>query len=160
MNAHSRIIMRCFTGALLIAASLQVACSYISNFVVLNDSNKPIEVRYKIRDSSYEPFQLVPEPGTASESNLSRADNHWQPLSSQDYHLGGRTVTLTVQPHEGLRVESIPNYPGHEDTSAADRFQIDEIIIAGGSGELRIHGEETRIKFVEQSESLYLLRYR
>ena len=153
--------MKRYNTILVLALVLtQSACSYISDFVVLNDSEKPIEVRYTVKGSSYEPFQLIDEPAKTSQPNLPSTDNHWQRLTSREYNLDARIITVTVQPHEALRVESIPNYPGHDDASAADRFQINDIIITGGRGEVKIQGEQARNKFAEQSESLYLLTYK
>jgi hypothetical protein len=83
-------------------------------------------------------------------------------LKSGDYQLDRveRIVAVEVLPHEALRVLYITNYGGHDAVSDADRFQIDEIIVSGASGELRLQGDEIRRKFTEESESLYVLSYK
>src|SRR5882762_8438744 len=88
------------------------ACSYISNFVVVNESENPVDVRYKIKDSPYEVFQLVPEPAKAPATEFGTSDNQWTVLKSGDYRLDNQTRTITVklQPREALRVLYISNY--------------------------------------------------
>jgi hypothetical protein len=153
---------RYFTLAVFASVLLLSACSYTSNFVVLNESGKPIRVRYKLKTSAYEPFQLIAEPARVSESNLRNRDREWQVLKSSEYHLDreSRTITVDLPPHEALRVLYITNYRGHDDASGADRFEIDEIVISGASGEVAIQGDQTRKKFAEESESLYVWAYK
>ena len=138
------------------------ACSYISNFVVVNDSENPVDVRYRIKDSPYELFQLVPEPAKAPGADLRGRNNQWAVLESGDYRLDpqARTITVKVQPHEALRLLYISNYPGHQDASGGTRFEIDEIVLTGSRGEIVIRGDDARKKFAEESESLYVLTYK
>ena len=155
--------MRRYCTCLILACVLLLsACSYTSNFVVLNESGKPIKVQYKIRSHSSEPFQLTGEPAKTQEAKLRNRDRQWQLLKSGDYQLDHveRIVAVEVLPHEALRVLYITNYGGHDAVSDADRFQIDEIIVSGASGELRLQGDEIRRKFTEESESLYVLSYK
>jgi hypothetical protein len=138
------------------------ACSYTASFVILNESEKPLKVQYKIKNSPYEPLQLIGEPAKTAASNLRQSDRQWQMLKSGEYQLDreARTVTVEVPPHEALRVSYITNYGGHDGATAAGKFEIDEVVLSGSSGEIKFEGDQARRKFIEDSESLYVLSYR
>jgi hypothetical protein len=149
----------CFVFMLVLLLS---ACSYTSSFVVLNESEMPVKVRYRIKRFDAEPLRLTGEPAKTEEANLRNRDRQWRLLKSGEYllELEARTVTVEVSPREALRVLYITNYGGHDDVSDAGKFQIDEITINGARGEIKFQGDEIRRKFVEESESLYVLSYK
>jgi hypothetical protein len=138
------------------------ACSYTSSFVVINGTEQPIEVRYKVKGSLSDPFQMVGEPAKTTEVNLRNSDKEWQPLSPEQYSLDreARTITVQVMPHEALRVGRITNYRGHGDSSPATTFIIEEINLKGVSGDVRLQGNQARRGFIEESANLYTLTYR
>ncbi|HEX7998547.1 MAG TPA: hypothetical protein VF528_09165 [Pyrinomonadaceae bacterium] len=151
------LIILIFASVLLLSA-----CSYTSNFVVVNESGQPIKVQYKIKNSPSEPLQLVGAPAKTAEANLRNADKQWRVLESGEYELDreARTITIDVMPHEALRVLYITNYGGHDDASDAGKFEIDEIILKGAHGEAQYQGEQIRRQFTEATETLYLLTYK
>jgi hypothetical protein len=151
------LIILTFASVLLLSA-----CSYTSNFVVLNESEQPIKVQYKIKNSPSEPLQLIGEPAKTAGANLRNGDKQWRILKSDEYQLDreARTITIDVMPHEALRVMYITNYGGHDDASEANKFKIDEIIVTGAHGEAKYQGEQIRRQFTEASETLYVLTYK
>jgi hypothetical protein len=99
---------------LLIALSLlaltAAACSYSTDFVVVNESERPIEVRYKIKGFPVGPPTFTASPAKKDASQLgSRDRNIWKKLEPDEYRIdaGNRTVTVVVSPREALWVTSM-----------------------------------------------------
>ena len=57
---------------LLVFTMSVVACSYSTNFVVVNESNQTIEVRYKIKRFPNEPLSLTARPAKIAASEIAR----------------------------------------------------------------------------------------
>jgi hypothetical protein len=147
---------------ILAAVSLFSACSYITDFAVLNESGQPIEVRYKVKNYPG-PFTPPVAPATISTSQLSTKGNEqWSQLTSAGYQLDqqSRTVTVRVLAHQALRIATLHNYGGHEDSGDAQEFPVDEIIIMGVDGERRFMGQQARTTFSKASRALYTLTYK
>lgn len=128
-----------FLILLLAAVSLFTARSYITDFVVINESSQPVEVRYKIRNF---PGAFTPPvaPATVATSQLSTKGNQqWNQLTSAEYQLDqeSRTVIARVLPHHALRIATMHHYGGHEDSGDAQDFPVEEITILGADGERR-----------------------
>ena len=138
-------------------------CSYSTAFVVVNDSEQPIEVRYKVkRDAG-----VLSSTDTPAKIAASQIANHyrtqWRILSSAEYQTNRTdraiTVTVTVLPHEALWVTSMFHYIGDEDPNDVASWPIDEISIAGANGGMTFTGQKTRKSFVYVSRVLYTLKY-
>ena len=151
------LIFLTFALALLLAA-----CSYTTNFVVVNATDRPLELRYKIKASARDPLQLAGELLKTAEENLRADDRQWQRLSPEEYAVDreARTVTLRVMPHEAVVVRRLTNYGGHDDTSDAEAFAVEEINLGGAGGEVKLQGDEARRGFVRESDNLYTLTYK
>jgi hypothetical protein len=142
--------------------SLLVACSYITDFVVVNESDQPIEVRYKIKNFPG-PFSPPVVPATLASSQLSTKGNQeWNKLNSDRYQLvqESRTVVVRVMPHEALLVANMHNYSGHGDAWDAKEFPIEEITVRGAGGEMKLADQQARTTFSEVSRALYTLTYK
>jgi hypothetical protein len=141
---------------------LSAACSYTTDFVVINNSAQPIDVLYRIKQFPGE-FGLPDKPATIAASQLdSHGGQQWKPLASDTYHVdqSTRTATVRVMPGDALRVTATSSYGGHEDAWDANEFPIDEIIVSGGNGELRLTGPQARTTFTKVSLALYTLTYK
>jgi hypothetical protein len=157
-----RKMRRCLTILILAPVVLLSACSFTTNFVVVNESAQAVVVKYRIKDSRSEPFQVVGGPAKLDEANLRDREKQWQVLKDGEYQLDRETRTVTVEllPHEALRVQQTSNYSSHDDEYSASKFEIEEITLSGASGELKIRGEQTRRYFVEETDTLYVLSYK
>jgi hypothetical protein len=126
--------MRCaIIIALLVAVFLLTSSSYITDFVVINESDHLAEVRYKVKDFPG-PFGPPVAPAVIVASQLSASgDQQWKALTYNQYLLGqeSRTVIVHLEQHEALRVVSIHKYGGHRDPRDAKGFPIEEISITG-----------------------------
>src|SRR3712207_5071210 len=99
----------CLTFAL---ALLLAACSSTTDFVVVNASARPLELRYKVKASARDPLQLAGELLKTGEENLRNGDKGWQRLSPEEYAVDreARAVTVRVMPREAVAVRRLTNY--------------------------------------------------
>jgi len=137
-------------------------CSYITDFVVVNNSAQPIEVRYRVKQFPSE-FGLPDKPAIILASLLdSHGGQQWNVLTSGQFAVdqGNRAVTVRVMPGDGLRVADMVNYSGHEDAWDANEFPVDGITISGTNGNVELAGPKTRTAFAEVSLALYTLTYK
>jgi hypothetical protein len=140
------------------------ACSYSTAFVVVNDSDHPIEVRYKVnRDAGVLSSTDTPAKIAASQvANRYRAQ--WRNLSPAEYQTSknDRTITVivNVMPHEALWVTTMFHYVGDEDPNDVASWPIDEISLAGTNGGMTFTGQKARKSFSYVSRLLYTLTYK
>lgn len=151
------LIFLTFALALLLAA-----CSYTTNFVILNDTDQPVELRYKVKASERDPVQVAGDPQKTAGEKLRDSDREWRLLVPGEYSVdrAARTVSIRVMPHEAVLVRRLTNYGGHDDTSDAEAFAVEEIRLSGASGEVILQGEQARRSFLRESDNLYTLTYK
>jgi hypothetical protein len=129
---------------------------------VINESDHPAEIRYKIKDFP-SPFGPPVAPATIAASQLStHGAQQWKVLTSDQYQLdqGNRTVIVRLDQHEALRIASMHKYGGHQDPRDAKDFPIDEITVTGEVGEISLNGQQARTTFSDVSRALYTLTYK
>lgn len=147
---------------ILFAASF-AACSYSTDFVVVNESNQPIEVIYRIRQFANEPLAVDPQPAKISASQIqSRDRTAWRKLTTGEFQLNQetRTVTVHVLPNEALAVTQMFHYIGDEDPNDITNWRLDEITVSGASGSMTFTGDASRKSFKYVSRVLYTLTYK
>lgn len=136
-------------------------CSYKTEFVVLNQLDSPIEVRYKIKNhpGTFSP-PVAPSSIPASDLNP-KGNQQWALVPSTRIKLDedNRTVSVRVGPHEALLVTTMHHYVGHDDLGDAQEFPIEEINVSGPRGEINLVGEQARRSFSQVSRALYTLAY-
>ena len=140
---------------LILFALAHSACSYATDFVVINESDAPIEVRYRIKNVPG-PYALRETPATIATSQLNaHGDHQWNELPPTRYNLDqeSRTITVNVMPNEALLILKM-------DTRDAELFLFEEITVAGANGEMRLTGQQARRAFSEVSRDLYTLTYK
>jgi len=143
-------------------------CSYLTNFVVINATDRPIEIQYVIKQpgDSSPPFsvtQTLPiTPAIKSVLQLGQ-QTEWRELSAAQYTFDpdNRRVGVSLMPNEALRIDKQNLVDGKvDDASLAAKFSIEEINIMGGYGEIKLQGEQVRKMFVAESRKLYTLTYK
>jgi hypothetical protein len=137
------------------------ACSWAIEFVVINESNQPIEVRSKV---SYSPGDTNPfigiTPSIAKASSLRAGDREWRRLSEAEYRLDqvNRTVIVRVMPGDAFLIARF------HDTSIRngepEYFAFEEIAISGAYGGIRLDGRQAVKAFSAESDRLYVLAYK
>lgn len=152
--------------ALLIAyLPLLSACSYSTDFVVVNESTQPIEIRYQVKKSPAGPLAISGIPATIEAFQLSpHGGQAWKELTADQYKVleedSNETVAVRIAPHEAVRLTRLLEYGGHADPGEANHFPIEKIDIKGATGELKLEGQSARTSFSEVSRALYTLTYK
>jgi len=147
---------------LLCSLLLLTGCSYITDFAVINESDQPVEVRYKIKNYPGS-FSPPVTPATIAASQLStKGDRQWNKLAPDRFQLDqdNRAVVVRVMPHEALLVADMHNYGGHEATWDAKEFPIVQLTVKGSRGEITFTNDDARRSFSEVSRALYTLTYK
>jgi hypothetical protein len=129
------------------------ACSYIANFVVVNASDRDIQVRYKSK-SLHPTFVL----GVKEVSQVGQ-EVPWQDLSASEVAFDPDTLTVTVslKPGEALRIDSVLD---DDEVQRAAMFSIVEIDIKSASGEMKLQGDQLYKSFVAGRNDFYILTYK
>jgi len=140
------------------------ACSFGSNFVVANESNDRIQIRYVVKKGNNPEYpRSLPEiPGVMLISELDDGHTAWRDLSSPmlTYNETTRTAVVTLMPNEAVRIELVSETRCEDIDKHFDRFEIEEISITGVSGTLRLTGEQTVKSFTARSKTTCVLTYR
>jgi hypothetical protein len=144
--------------ALLAYACLLTGCSYLTDFVVVNESDQSVQVHFRIKDYPG-PFAPPIAPATIAISGLSTKGNDvWDELpgGADRVDQENRTITVELISQNALRIARLHNY-AREDSSDAARFPVEEILVTGQSGDMKLTGEQLRLACVEKSKALYSL---
>ena len=139
------------------------ACSYSTEFVVVNESDRPIEVRYKAKRFPNEPPDFTARPAKMLASQLGNHDRQqWKNLTPDQYQVDreNRTVTVNVMPREALWVTNMFHYFGDDDPNDVANWPIEEISIMGAGGGMTFTGDKSRQSFSYVSRVLYSLTYK
>ena len=151
--------MRRFTLVVLAAFLCSfAACSFATNFVIVNESDSPVIVRYEIKEFPGE-FYLPEKPVVVAASDLSEDGPEWKPIQFE-VDEATRSVTTQLMPGEALRIARLNSYMGHDDPNSADDFQIRTITVSGTHGQLNLTDEQARTTFTKVSSALYTLTYK
>jgi hypothetical protein len=151
--------MRRLTGFVLVGSLvLFSACSYVTDFVVVNESDGPITIRYEIKDYPG-PFYPPDVPGVVPASQLSEDGQQWNPVQFE-LDEATRSVTTRLMANQALRIATMNHYSSHDDPNDAQKFQIRRIIVSGPRGELDLTDEQARTSFKKVARTLYTLTYR
>jgi hypothetical protein len=141
-----------FLALLLLLVCTLTACSFSTDFVIVNASNSPIEVRYKIGETGINALDVAGRPATLAVSKLSSRE--WQELSSTQYAFdqGARTVTVSLMPDTALRVTRVRDW---SESSTMPSFIIQEVNIIAASGEIILKGDQVYKSFVAPPRSFF-----
>ena len=151
-------------ACLLVAVVLFTACSYLTDFVVVNKSDRPIEVRYKLRKpaSPLSPSRIPLLPGVKSTSELDQ-QVPWRELGSSEYAFDAdkRVVSVSVLPGQVLRIAQYNLQDGNmTNAEQAKMFFVEELAVSGNNGEVIKNGDDVYESFVPESTNIRALVYR
>ena len=136
------------------------ACSYRYDFVVINKTDAPIEVRYQLKRWTPEtPGKFVDfhPPAKLTVGEFQKSEHHWQDVLKGQYSFDNLTGTFTVSvaPDEVLLVDFAYNYRGDD-----NEFDLAAIHITGTKGSIDLQGRQAQTQFKIESDTRYVLRYR
>lgn len=133
-------------------------CSYGYDFVVINKSNVPIQVQYKLKRHTETPGKFVDiiPPAKLPIQEFQKSKYEWRKLSKEEYGWDNSTATFTVSvaPDEVLLVDHAVNYVGSE-----DQFNLASLKISGANGSIELEGKQAQTQF-KGSDTKYVLEYR
>ena len=152
--------MRRFVLLIALGASVisTAACSYVTDFVIVNESDAPVIVRYEANDAPG-PFAPSVDPAVVPAADLSEDGQQWAPTEFQ-VDLASRSVTTRLMPGQALRIATMNHYSGHDYPNDAYKYQIRRITVSGNRGELELSGEQARTGFTKIARTLYTLTYK
>lgn len=141
-----------FAGLLLLLALTTAACSFTVDFAVINVSEQPVEITYRIGATGIEPLAATRKPAVLPASRISSRE--WQELSPAEYAFDSekRTVTVSLQPGQALRVYQGSDSDAH---NAGDNFIIRELSLKGAGGEVTFKGDQVYKGFVAVPTPFY-----
>lgn len=139
---------------------LLAGCSYRYDFVVVNKSEGPIQVQYRLKRHTPETpgkFVDINPPAKLTLQDFQKSKHEWRNLSKDEYGWDNPTGTFTVSvaPDEVLLVDYTYNYDGSE-----DQFDLASIKITGAKGSIDLEGKQAQTQFKIESDTKYVLQYR
>lgn len=143
---------------LLASLLLFAACSYTTDFVIVNETDGPITVRYEVEDFPGQ-FYVPLTPEVVAASELSEHDKQWNPVQFE-VDEASRSVTTRLMPGQALRIATMNSYGGHDDPNSAYKYSLRRITVSGSRGELDLMGEQARTTFTKVTRGLFTLTYR
>jgi hypothetical protein len=143
---------------LIVLASLSSGgCSFSTDYVVVNSSGGPLQVNYTIAPTSIDPLAAtgVGIPAMLPTSELNGKPREWRKLTVAEFAFdrSNRTVTVSLPPNQGLLITRGGDY--NPNPPVAEKFIIEEIHIAGPSGEMILKGDAVRKAFVVAPKPFY-----
>jgi hypothetical protein len=155
--------LRTLTAALVLLALVVslAACSYATEFVIVNESTQVLRIDYRVKEV---PGDFAPPvtPSILPASQLSSHENQeWTRLASEQYEIdpAQRTVSVRIMPGQALLLCRMSNYGG-SDAWDAKEFPLEQIRMEGASGVVLLSGEQARTRFTQASRVLYGLDYK
>ena len=132
-------------------------CSYRYDFVVINKSDRPIEVQYKLKRHPSGQYADITTPAKVLLSEFEKAEYQWRNLAKDQYQFDDLTGTfkVSVAPDEVLLLDFVYNYHGDE-----NQFDLVSIKLDGASGSINLEGRQAQTQFRIEGDTKYILRYR
>lgn len=163
MSFRRRLLKLFVLSWVLIAVVVLSACQPAIVFVVANESNDRIDVRYvvKRRGGENTPAALPDTMAVKPVSELGeRTAWHDLPETRFKFTPETGTVVLTLLPKEALRLQRTGFSCDEPDPRRAEYFAIQELNIIGPSGVIRLTGEQARRSFISGPRGVCALTYR
>jgi hypothetical protein len=160
---NGRISIHLVLLLLLSGAVFMVGCSFVTNFVVVNNCDRPIEVRYRIRNSPSNLMLVCGTPEVTTSRQLNAGDEKWEDLSVSQYQVNpeNRLITVPLMPEQALRI-TINRSPANREAEIrqSEQFCADQIELLGAYGDIRLQGPQVFAGFSPVSKGLRILTYR
>ena len=149
--------------SLLALVFLFTACSFMTQFVVINKSDQPVRVTYRLRPSTSELTRVCEEPAVMTMNQFTGEDSPWQSVTASRVQVNreNRTITVLLNPEEVLLIHTIhrPRDQAAEEFLNRD-FCADEMELAGAYGEIKLRGAQVPKGFAVLSENHRAITYR
>jgi hypothetical protein len=132
------------------------ACSWNSEFIVVNDSSQPLTVVYKLD------FPQNETPKILAASELEKSAYNWQTLAPQQFQFDreAKTYTVVLPPQQALRLAGLGTYTGHDTIHGGDDVEIQSLSVTGASGAINLSGELAQRAFANEKRDNYYFHYK
>lgn len=144
------------------------SCSWLTDFVVMNGSDAPIELNYRfklIKDKNGLPtcpgLKFFGGPEIPKNGEYKGSKTYWVALSSERYQYSESecAVTLTLEPDQIIKIGSIPTYTGHK-SGRGDFLGVEQLTLKTKDGLITYSGLELVRRFKKKADILYILEYK
>lgn len=138
-------------------------CSFVYEIVIVNDSNKVIEIVYTIRDTASfdKPFTKTLEDWNSRNtiSRLWKKEKAWEVLAAEQVsiNLDKRERTIKIEPYQVVRIED--GYYNPISERNGDLTNISELRIISDTGEIVFKGKLLLSQF-EKDDYTFIKTYR
>lgn len=141
---------------ILLLTVMMSGCSHRYDFVIINKSDRPIEVQYTLKRYPSGQYADINTPAKVTLREFEKAEYQWRNLARDQYQFDDATATfrVSVAPDEVLLVEFAYNYSGDE-----HQFDLASIKVEGASGSINLEGRQAQTQFRIEGTK-YILRYR
>ena len=139
------------------------ACSYINSFYVINASDKVIEVRYKVKKPLAPGLKMPDIPPNILPASKAGEQDAIESLQPSRYKIDpdNWAVVLALNPGEALLLAQCRPPEGKTTGDCKEEdFDVEEIDVVGGNGEISLKGVQLHKSFIYQSNNRYTLTYR
>jgi hypothetical protein len=159
MQASKRVKNLALYFALCCGCLFFASCSIGYDFVIVNESEAPIELTLEIREAYWNYFFQ----NVLAKQQMSKSydPEQWKGLAPAEFSAdeGKRLVVLTIKPREAVRVESVTNYD-KDSLTGAQHFKLKGLRITGQAGEVNHTGDQARAQFRASQSGHYEIVYR
>lgn len=157
--------LRC--ACFILLTNLLSGCSWITVFVITNQTDKVLEITYQFRKMSNETGSCFdeyfrPAPRLIPISDLRKQGTEWRDLNQNESSCDVKAlrVRFPLKPSMAVSIGSAVNYLGHGDNLAySQHLGIESLMLRGGSGSVMYEGVQVIRGFRKVDETLYVLEY-
>lgn len=165
MHRLLKVTKRLLLLLFVIFALLLTSCSSFTDFVVMNESDYPLEIRYKVDKSPAGPLATSGVPATIEASRLSTYGGlPWTQLSLSQYQLvqepDADIVIVRLRSKEALRLTSMRTYSENTPCDRGQSFPVTAILILSPTSKIELVGDRVRTSFFKSSRALCLMTYK
>lgn len=160
-----KIWKRIWLPLFLIHLVFYTSCSAYTDFVVVNESDNSLEIKYKVKKSTAGPLATSGIPATIEASKLrTYGGTEWKRLSPDQYQLVDDpevdVVMVRLSPKEALRLTTMRSEKDDMTCDGGPSFPVTEILITGANGKTELFGDRARTGFSKSSRALCIITYR
>lgn len=165
MGVIVKISKRIWLPLFLIHLVLYTGCSPYTDFVVVNESDNSVEIRYKVKKSTAGQLATSGIPATIDASKLrTYGGTEWKRLSPGQYQFVDDpkvdVVMVRLSPKEALRLTTMRSEKDDMTCDGGPSFPVTEILITGANGKVELVGDRARTGFSKSSRTLCVITYK
>jgi len=165
MRVIAKTWKRIWLPLFLIHLVLYTGCSAYTDFVVVTEPDRSLEIKYKVQKSTAGPLATSGVPAAIEASKLrTYGGTPWEKLSPGQYQLVDDpevdVVIVRLEPKKALSLTAMRSERDDPTCDGGPGFPVTEILINGASGKLELTGDRARTGFSKSSRALCVITYK